>query len=110
MDTLRFEHLMRIAVIIPPEKSQTKRIFDMRAKLPTKHIRATRGSRVVVVLSDFLHKSGRECKCCRARWTILIDTRRRLHVWRNGVPMGKAILDRTGNNAAVECCQKRVLS
>jgi hypothetical protein len=79
----------------------------MRAKLLTKHIRATRGSRVVVVVSDYLHKLGRECECCGARWTILIDDKRRLHVRRDGVPMNEAILDRTGNNVAVECCRMR---
>jgi hypothetical protein len=72
-----------------------------------RHVRATQGSRVVVVVSEFLHKSGRECECWGSRWTILIDKRRRLHVWRNGVLVNKAVLDRTGNNVAVECCRKR---
>jgi hypothetical protein len=75
--------------------------------MPTKHVRATHGSRVVVVVSVWLHKSGRECKCCGARWRIRINKKGALHAWRDGVRMDKAILDCTGNNVAVECCQKR---
>jgi hypothetical protein len=75
-------------------------------KLPTKHVRATRGSRVVLIVSKWLHKSGRECECCGARWTIRTNKRDSPHAWRDGARMDKAILDYTGNNIAVECCRK----
>jgi len=68
------------------------------------HVRATDGSRVVLVLSSFLHPEGRECHC-GAKWTIYFDANG-CHVRRNGVQADSAILDWTGNNVAVECCQK----
>jgi hypothetical protein len=80
---------------------------DRGGMLPTKHVRATRGSRVVVIVSARLHKSGRDCARCGARWTVQIKKEEAVHAWRDGIPRDKAILDYTGNNVAVECCQKR---
>jgi len=77
----------------------------------TKHIRATDGKRVVLAVSDMLHREGRNqgrvCQVCQARCTVQIDGEN-LHVWRNGVSMDSAILDWTGNNVVVECCEKRL--
>jgi hypothetical protein len=60
-----------------------------------------------VIVSSYLHKSGRDCACCGARWIIRINKSGRPHAWRDGVRMDKAILDWTGNNVAVECCKER---
>jgi hypothetical protein len=69
--------------------------------LPTKQVRATDGSKVVLVLSNHLHRDGRNrgrlCKC-GALWTVQIGPRS-IHVWRNGVRTDESILDYTGNNA-----------
>jgi hypothetical protein len=73
------------------------------------HVRGTDGARVVVVLSQHYHREGqnlgRHCTC-GARWTEDFDSDG-CHVWRNGVPADPAILDWTGNNVAVECCQSK---
>jgi len=78
-----------------------------------RHVRRTNGSQVVLVLSDLYHREsknkGRTCTICGARWTILRnEANGHLHVWRNGVARDEAILDWTGNNAAVECCVEPV--
>jgi len=79
--------------------------------MSTRHVRPTEGSKVVLAVSDMLHRDGRNqgrvCQICQARWTVKIDDSENLHVWRNGVPMDAAILDWTGNNAVVECCAGR---
>jgi len=76
--------------------------------MSTQHVRPTDGAKVVLAVSDMLHREGRNqgrvCQICKARWTVKIESER-LHVWRDGVPMDKAILDWTGNNAVVECCE-----
>jgi len=78
----------------------------------TKHVRATDGKKVVLAVSDMLHREGRNqgrvCQICKARWTVQVRDGEDLHVWRDGISMDSAILDWTGNNAVVECCDKRV--
>jgi len=75
--------------------------------MSTRHLR-TDGLRVVLVVSDMLYREGRNrgcsCEICGGRWTVSIDDDETLHVWRDGAAMDSAILDWTGNNAAVECC------
>ena len=77
--------------------------------MSTHHVRRPNESRVVLAVSDLYHyegkNKGRVCQFCEKRWTIQIDGKGDVHVWRNGVAMDKAILDWTGNNAVVECCQ-----
>jgi hypothetical protein len=78
--------------------------------MSTRHVRVTDGSRIVLAVSDVFHhqglNQGRECPICRGQWTVQIDANQNFHVWRNGVPHDAAILDWTGNNVVVECCQK----
>jgi hypothetical protein len=73
-----------------------------------RHVRATDGSRVVLVVTDRYHRegknNGRICDLCGARWTALRESNGDFHVWRNGVPTDQAVLDWTGNNLVVECC------
>jgi hypothetical protein len=79
--------------------------------MSVRHVRATDGAKVVVVLSDLYHREGknqgRECQVCGARWTVQIDSNKDFHVWRNGVNVDSAILDWTGNNVVVECCPNK---
>lgn len=79
--------------------------------MSTRHVRATDGPRVVLAVSDMLHREGRNrgriCEVCEARWTVKVGDNEDLHVWRDGSPMDSAILDWTGNNAVVECCSKQ---
>lgn len=71
------------------------------------HVRATQGSRVVLVVSAHLHKKGRKCRQCGARWTVKFTHKRpKVHVRRDGERMDSAILDYVGNNVAVECCRE----
>jgi hypothetical protein len=78
--------------------------------MPECHVRATDGARVVLVLSHLYHRKGqnigRECPVCNVRWKVQIDDKKNFHVWRNEVQADSAILDWTGNNVAIECCQK----
>jgi len=71
--------------------------------------RATDGARFVLILSDFSHRKGRnegrKCPVCNVPWTVQIDDNKNFHVWRDEVQTDSAILDWTGNNVAVECCQ-----
>ena len=76
--------------------------------MSTKHVRATDGARVVMVLSDHHHREGhnkgRKCQFCGALWTVKIDANKDFHVWRNKVQVDSEILDWDGNNVAVQCC------
>jgi hypothetical protein len=83
--------------------------------MSTVHVRPANASRVVVVVSAHLHQvgyAGRQC-ICGAVWTAARDpadhptTPQALHAFRNGVPMDLAVLDWTGNNVAVECCERQ---
>ncbi len=77
--------------------------------MSTRHVRTTDGPRVVLIVSDLLHRQGRNqgriCSLCGARWTVQIDLNEDFHIWRDDVPMDAAILDWTGNNTVVECCE-----
>jgi hypothetical protein len=77
--------------------------------MSTQHVRPTSGARVVVVASTFSHEhgknAGRECSHCGSMWTVQVDVNGNAHVWRNGVASDSSILDWTGNNVAIECCE-----
>jgi hypothetical protein len=81
--------------------------FKKGGTLPKKQLRATHGSRFIVIVSEHLHKSGRDCAHCGALWEIEFTERGDVHAWRDSKRMDQAILDYVGNNVAVECCQKR---
>lgn len=77
--------------------------------MSTKSVRLTSGTVRVIVLSGLLNehgkRSGRTCAGCGATWTVARDpVTEDLHAWKNQVNADNALLDWTGNNAAVECC------
>jgi len=77
-----------------------------------KHVRATDGSKVVVVATDLYHKhrknAGRECAVCGASWTVERYNNGDFHFWRDGESADRAILDWVGNNVVIECCERRL--
>jgi hypothetical protein len=76
--------------------------------VPQRHVRGTQGSRIVLIISIYLHgrDRGRRCTVCDAKWTVSRDKKKGVvHAWRDDVSMDEAILDYTGNNAVVECCR-----
>lgn len=72
----------------------------------TKHVRATTGLNVLVV-SGFYHKgdTGRRCEDCGSLWTVEFGDDGEPRVRRNGEEASAAVLDCSGNNVAVQCCQ-----
>ena len=75
--------------------------------MPQRYVRATHSSRIVLVISSYLHRigEGRRCAVCETKWTARRDNRGLMHAWRDGVPLDSAILDYSGNNVVVECCR-----
>jgi len=78
--------------------------------MSTQHVRPARASMAVLTVSGMLHRHGRNqgrlCQLCDSRWTIDFGSDEIPHVWRDGTQTDSAILDWTGNNAVVECCQR----
>lgn len=78
--------------------------------MSTVQVRPTSGSRTVVAASELYHRQGqnqgRQCHLCGSVWTVERDANEDFHCWRNGVQEDQAILDWTGNNVAIECCDR----
>ncbi len=78
--------------------------------MSTMQIRPTNGTCTVVAASEMYHRhgqnQGRQCDICGSVWTVQRDANDNFHVWRNGQAEDNAILDWTGNNVAIECCNK----
>ena len=77
-----------------------------------KHFRKSRGDYNILVLSDVCHRRNqgkpRVCAACGDKWTCKYDEENEtMQVWRNDKLDPDALLDRMGNDVAVECCTKQ---
>jgi hypothetical protein len=75
-----------------------------------KHLRPTAdgpGSHVLVLTTFPRRNDGQRCEVCGSVWTIEKPADAPPIVRRNGEEEPAALLNWTGNNAAVECCRVR---